>query len=291
MRAVVTGASGFIGQFLTEKLVGQDCTVYALLRNTASAFPSEVRQIVLDFRDSGWTDRLPDRVDVVLHLAQSRQYRRFPEGFPDLFAINVKATFELLEWSRMQGVKKFVFSSTGNVYKEKKGILKETDPCFPSDMYAATKLCAENLVQQYSKIFCTTICRLFTVYGPRQKNMLIPNLIERVKRQMPITLNQNIGLYLTPIHVKDVCEALFYLSKNASIESGSIFNISGNTLVSLKDIVDLISSLFGKKVDTVVTNGEVKSLCGDSYHTSIFIDTFRDFNKEIKSIINNEYSL
>ena len=289
MRIVVTGAGGFIGRFLTRTLAGQGHKVYALVRNSVPDFPSHIEQIELDFHDSDWAQYLPEKADVLIHLAQSREYRSFPEGYPDLFAINVRATFELLEWGRKRDVEKFIFSSTANVYKEKQGLLLETDPCLPSDMYAASKLCAEHLVQQYSKIFCTIICRIFTVYGPGQKHMLIPNIIMRILNREPITLAQHMGLILTPIHVEDVCDALAHLSENDSLKSGSIFNVSGNASISLKEIIDLISSELKIKPKIIVSDGEVRSLCGDSYYTSKFINSFKKFDSEIAEIIKNEY--
>ena len=289
VKVLITGASGFIGRFLTEMVAGLGHEVYALVRNNVPCFPGRIHQVRADFNDTTWRGCLPGGVDVVIHLAQSRQYRDFPDGSADMFAVNVRATLELLEWSRKQRVRKLIFSSTGNIYKDKKGLLKESDPCVPSDMYAATKLCAEHLIQQYSKTFTTIICRLFTVYGPGQKNMLIPNFIERVQKGIPIVLAQNVGLYLTPIHVMDVCKAMVYLLENESTRSGSIFNISGDRLISLKEIVDVISSSLGVKAIIEVTDDEVSFLCGDSYHTSHFLQSFRNIYHGLTEIIRNGY--
>ncbi len=155
-------------------------------------------------------------------------------------------------------------------------------------MYAATKLCAEYLIQQYSEILTTIICRIFTVYGPGQKNMLIPNLIDRVRKEIPITLTQNLGMYLTPIHVRDVCEAVIHLLENESIASGRIFNISGNKPISMRqiiDIIDIISSSLGVEPIIKVTDGEVKSLCGNSYYTSQFIHSFKKIDDGLSEVI------
>ncbi|MFX0201243.1 MAG: NAD-dependent epimerase/dehydratase family protein [Candidatus Hodarchaeota archaeon] len=289
MKVLITGASGFIGSLLTKTSVDRGHEVYAIVRSVVPDFPGNVYQIKADFTDSKWTVRLPDRADAVMHLAQSKLYRNFPDSSQDIFTVNVKATFDLLEWSRKQGVKKFIFSGTGNIYKARAGMLKETDPCLPSDMYAATKLCAEYLVQQYFKIFTTIICRIFTVYGPGQKKMLIPNLIDRVRKGVPITLARNIGMYLTPIHVGDVCEALIHLLENESIGSGSIFNIAGNKPISMKEIIEIISSSLGIKAVIEVTDGEVKSLCGNSYYIDQFIDSFKEIHDGLSEIIRDEY--
>jgi nucleoside-diphosphate-sugar epimerase len=113
-------------------------------------------------------------------------------------------------------------------------------------------------------------------------------MIERVMKGAPITLAQNIGLYLTPIHVLDVCEAMISIIQNDSLKSGSVFNISGDKKVSLREIVAIISSGLGKKAQIEVTDGEVKSLRGSSFNTSRFIPSFRNIHDELRRIIKGE---
>ena len=114
MRVLVTGANGFVGRRLLETHSGGHELV-ALARTRGPELPG-VEWIEHDLVEPLADARLPDRIDAVIHLAQSRRYREFPEGARDVFEVNTRSTFELLEYARRAGARSFVFASTGGVY-------------------------------------------------------------------------------------------------------------------------------------------------------------------------------
>ena len=238
---LITGANGFIGGYLVDKLATQNrFSLYMLSREPFFTTHQSCNPLTADITEKNWVDVIPTSVDIVIHLAQSKQYRTFPDGAEDMVRVNINSTLDLLEWSRRNKVQQFVFASTGNVYKQKRDLMKETDICWPESMYAATKMSAEFLVQQYGQFFRTTIVRLFSVYGPWQKDMIIPTMIKRIKTGEEITLPGGSGPHLTPIYVSDcvnIVEKLFFQSSGRN----EIFNIAGNETVHLRNIVDLIS--------------------------------------------------
>jgi UDP-glucose 4-epimerase len=106
------------------------------------------------------------KVDTVIHLAQSRQYRNFPVAADDICAVNTMATAHLLDLARRADVQRFILASTASVYSAGNGPCHEEAGLQPNDFYAATKLAAEALLRPYARYFRTCVVRLFTPYGP-----------------------------------------------------------------------------------------------------------------------------
>ncbi len=247
MKILVTGASGFIGRHLAEKLSERrDAVVYALSRSQVSEEKKNLIPVLRDLTKEKWTEKLPSPVDVVIHLAQSRHHRDFPGGAGDMLRVNVVSTLQLLEWCRQNAVQRFLLASTGNVYKPADKLLEESDECEPSSMYAASKLSAEFLAKQYGRYFDPVILRLFGVYGPRQKNMLIADLIDRIYTGRVITLADNIGITMTPLYISD-CLSLLEKMLDLSRRIQGVFNLAGNEIINMGEMTHMIASYLSRK--------------------------------------------
>ena len=170
---LVTGAGGFIGSHILELLQG-DFEIFGLFHNEPSE--SVGVNVLVGNLANDISDILPRKIDIVLHLARSNFYRDPKNNGKDIFDINTLSTFNLLNWAKKAGANKFIFSSTANVYKPTSEILIESSLVKPMSLYAASKASAEMLVGQFSSDFHTTILRVFTVYGPGQKNMLVSQI-------------------------------------------------------------------------------------------------------------------
>lgn len=245
MNILITGSGGYIGSNLIGRLK-DNCNISKIfgVDILPQSFAAEnVVHIGVDLSADGWTRGIEEQVDTVVHLAQSKKYRDFPDGAEDMFRINIKSTFDLLEWGRSKKIKKFIFASSGSVYRPKNNRLRETDKCIPTSMYAATKLTAEHLIRQYRGHFSTAVMRIFTVYGPGQKSMLIPNVIEKVKNGEEITLARGKGIFLTPIYIDDCVSAIEKLILTGLGEDEGIVNIAGNEILSLGDIVKILGRM------------------------------------------------
>ena len=123
---------------------------------------------------------------MVIHLAQSSNYRNFPFKADDIFKINVASTFELLEWCRKRKIKKFFLASSGNVYGDQSSLLKETSRTNPSSFYGVSKLAAEKISQSYQRVFSDSYFKNFHCFWARSKNMLIPNIINKIQNDEEI---------------------------------------------------------------------------------------------------------
>jgi UDP-glucose 4-epimerase len=250
-KILITGAAGFIGGALIEFLASQkDVSVIPVTREEG-----------YDLSEPGWVKKIPDgHVNTVIHLAQSSFYRDFPGGASDMRRVNIDATAELLEWSRLNGVKRFLFSSTGNVYKASVQPLIESDPTLPVSFYGATKLCAEQLVTQYSQFFTTINMRLFGVYGPGQKRMLISDIISSLRNGSEITLAQGKGLIFTPIYLAD-CVAIIHSLIGYNVdETDMTINVAGNENVDLNKVVHSLGRLLDVSPNISLVDGNPKYL-------------------------------
>jgi nucleoside-diphosphate-sugar epimerase len=240
MNILVTGAAGYIGSNLIHFLMKKsNYVVYAVSRDKLHVSDKQLHHVVCDLTEFDFINKLPPKIDTVIHFAQSNEYRNFPDGASDMFAVNVRSTQLLLEWGRRNKISKFIFSSTGNVYKPQNKLLIESDACQPNGYYGASKFVAEQLIQPYSQFFETKILRLFGVYGPGQKGMVVANIIEKLRSGEAVTLAQGIGLKFTPLYIDDCVKMI---EETIRIKTdANIYNFAGNKVIRLGDIAELIA--------------------------------------------------
>jgi len=239
VRILVTGAGGFIGRHLLDRL-GDEHELLPLVRTA----PDDSREwVVQDLAQPLELARLPKRIDAVIHLAQSRRYREFPEGADDMYAINVDSTFHLLEYARRAGAQSFLLASTGGIYGYSYETLVETSPANPLNFYLTSKHVAESLVGNYQAFFRTVVFRFFFAYGPAQEGMLVPTLIEKVRKGDQILIAGRPGQRINPIHVRDAVEIFPPALK---LDQSDIFNVAGNEVLSIRELVGVIEQATGE---------------------------------------------
>jgi nucleoside-diphosphate-sugar epimerase len=200
-KIVVTGGAGFIGSNLVEALVylGARVTVIDNLRTgkieNLATVASEIAFIQGDIRDKELCIKGLTNADIVFHLAAQVSVPESMNNPDECFEINVTGTFNLLEAARKHTIKRFLFSSSCAVYGEKNEPCIETMSCAPTSPYAYSKLLAEQLCQQYSRIFkVPTICfRYFNVFGFRQDPSseyagVVAKFNDKMLKNEPITI-------------------------------------------------------------------------------------------------------
>jgi UDP-glucose 4-epimerase len=192
---LVTGADGFIGSHLVERLVVEGATVRAFcLYNPQGSWgwldqaSSDVRKSVDmrlgDIRDQGFVAQACRGVEIVFHLAAliAIPYSYVaPESF---VSTNVAGTMNVLEAARRHEVSRVIHTSTSEVYGTPETLpIREDHPLRAQSPYAATKVAADQLALSYFRSFGTpvTVLRPFNTYGPRQSaRAVLPTILTQL---------------------------------------------------------------------------------------------------------------
>jgi nucleoside-diphosphate-sugar epimerase len=262
MTVLVTGATGFIGRHLLSRLAGTDELVAITRRDP----PPELERLATWIRHDLATpldpSLLPERVDTIVHLAQSPRYREFPDGAADVFALNVRTPAALLDYARAAGAERFVLCSTGGVYGYNDEHVREAHPVSPINFYLASKYAAEVLLVPYRELLRTVVLRPFFVYGPGQRGMLVATLAERVLRGDEVTVDGNPGLRINPVHVEDAARAI---EAAISLNGSDLVNVAGDEAVTVTELVGRLGAAAGVE-PRIVHRGEgpAGDLLGDN---------------------------
>jgi len=275
-RILVTGAAGFIGSHLVERLlevghevVGVDAFTgyYSRERkegNLARAAGAEdFRLMEGDLLDLDLDDLLRG-VDGVAHLAAESGVRAsWGDNFSRYLERNVAATQRLLEALSGQSVERFVFASSSSVYGSVDGPAKETASLRPASPYGLSKLAAEELVKLYARQrgVPATILRYFTVYGPRQRpDMALSRFISAALRGEPLRVFGDGSQMREMTYVSDVVDATV-----AALEAppGGTYNVGGGARATINDLIEHVRHALGTTVE--VSYGPAAE--GDVYST------------------------
>lgn len=249
MNILITGATGFIGGHLLEHLQTQ-YEIYALTRRPQSDNDfNKVHWIEQNLAQPLNLSNLPKHVDAIIHLAQSKLYKQFPESARDIFDINIYSTFQLLEYARKTGVQYFLFASSGGIYGYSYEKCVETDPVSPLNFYLTSKHTAELLIANYKQLFHTIVLRFFFVYGPGQKGMLISNLLHKISNDEAIVIEGKPGLRINPIYIED---AIQVFEPSLHLQKSKLFNVAGDEIVTMTDLVRMMEKVSGRV--GIVTN-------------------------------------
>lgn len=241
---LVTGATGLLGSNLITALRGSH-DVVAIARQPPGR-SADVRWVTHDLRRPVLPDDLPSRIDVVIHLAQSRDFREFPSRALDTFAVNVASTALLADWACAAGARQLVVASTGGVYRSSSTPHREDEAVGGADalsFYAATKLAAESLARAYGAELVVTVLRPFFIYGRGQDaGMLFPRLVDSIRTGRPIFLDGRDGMRFNPVHVSDAVRAV---SAALDLDDSCVLNLAGPEVLSLRKAVELLATALG----------------------------------------------
>src|SRR5687767_2003878 len=263
-RALVTGAGGFIGSHLVERLVHDGWEVRALVRYTSrgtagwlDTAPPQVRSAVEivhgNIEDPSGMGGVIRGAAVVFHLAALIGIPYSYVAPEQYVATNVTGTLNVLEAARAGGTERVVCVSTSEVYGTARYTpIDEDHPLQAQSPYSATKIGAEKLAQSYALSFEMPVCvvRPFNTFGPRQSmRAVIPTIVVQSLTQQEIRLGA-----LDPIRdftfVTDTVAGML-AAATARVDAGSVFNIGGGEAVTIGRLVELVQELCGTSLPVV----------------------------------------
>jgi UDP-glucose 4-epimerase len=242
MRILVTGANGHVASRLLPRIAA-DHDVIALVRPGTRPTAGDVEAFEVDLAALD-ARALPAQLDAIVHLAQSRFFREFPERAADVFAVNVESTARLLEHAHAAGASTFVFASSGSVYADHPEAVDEDAPLAPRSHYGATKAAADLIVRSYATVLNTVVLRPFAIYGAGQQGMLVPNLLARLRLGEVVEIEGEPGIRLSPVHVEDAARAF---EAALSLQRSAVVNVAGNEVVSLRRLVEVLAEADGRE--------------------------------------------
>ncbi|MAG47682.1 hypothetical protein CL617_03675 [archaeon] len=254
-RVLITGADGFIGSHLTEKLVdlGASVSVYVhkeKLENIGHIENKLKEVIVGDVSDKETIDLIvKNKPQIIYHLAANNNVGYSIKNPLEVLNINFMGTINVLESIRLIKDKEdsdfeiLVFPSTSEVYG-KKEVAKESDFPDPRNPYADSKVSSEIFCRSYSLNYevPVVVVRLFNVYGPRQGNNVVHIFTERALKNEDLKLDGG-GLQGKDfIYIDDIIGGLLALGKSENV-FGESFNFGSGTSSSIKELAETIKNL------------------------------------------------
>jgi nucleoside-diphosphate-sugar epimerase len=278
MKCLVTGAAGFIGSHLCDRLLQEGGQVVGL-DGFVPSYPRPLKESNLaaartcprfqfhavDLRSDPLGPWFDD-VEVVFHLAAMPGLPRSWSEFDLYESCNVTATQRLLEAVPRRGLRRFVYASTSSVY----GRFAAGDeglPTRPISPYGVTKLAAENLCRAYAEErgLPLVVLRYFSVYGPRQRpDMGYHRFIHALLTGEPVPVFGD-GLQVRGNTYIDDCVAATVAA--ASALPGEIYNVGGGEAVSVWDVLRKLEAIVGRRAvirQEPARPGDQRHTCADT---------------------------
>jgi nucleoside-diphosphate-sugar epimerase len=252
-RIVITGATGFVGANLTERLVYDGHEVYLLVREGYQAWRIEhllphIHLISVNLLDrKELLDSIKHiRPDWVFHLAAYGAYS-WQENLDVAIQTNFLATVNLVETCKEIGFEAFINTGSSSEYGLKGHAPAEDDSLEPNSYYAVTKASATLFCRYTAQRFNLPIStlRLYSVYGPYEDpKRLIPTMILKgMQGTLPPLVHPDVARDF--IFTEDVANAfLIVASSSSTLPFGSIYNLGNGKQVTLRDVVSLTQNIF-----------------------------------------------
>lgn len=260
-KVLVTGAGGFIGSHLTERLVETGASVTAFIRYNSrnnwgwleeSEHLKEVRVITGDIRDYDSVKNAMKGTDVVFHLAALIGIPYSYESPVAYIKTNIEGTYNVLQAARELNLQKVVSTSTSEVYGTAQFVpISEAHPINPQSPYAATKAGADSLALSYYRSFDlpVAVIRPFNTYGPRQSaRAVIPTIISQIAGGSRKIKLGALAPTRDLTYVKDTADGFIAVAKSDRTV-GEVTNVGSNFEISIGDLAALIARLMNCEIE------------------------------------------
>jgi UDP-glucose 4-epimerase len=264
MKILITGAAGFLGSHLSEKYVNEGFIVYGI-DNLLNGNLNNIRTLLHrknfkfihdDVRNASLYPKLPPDLDAVIHLAAQIHVDKSIVNPQETFDINVSGTMKILEYARMNDIRKILFASTSEVYGSAKYVpMDEAHPLAAQHPYGVSKIAADRLCYTYNETYDlgVDIIRCFNFFGPRQKDAgyggVIAIFINRVLQNKPPIIYGDGNQSRDYMYVSDAVKAYDKVLKSKDNPGKYGINFGTGVEKTVNEIARLIIDYCGKNKD------------------------------------------
>jgi len=253
-RALVTGAAGFIGSHIVDRLLREGSEVTAVDNLSAGKIENVAHNqgrsgftfLKGDIRDAEFDAKIVRDVDTVFHEAALVSVTRSVKDPVSTNETNVSGTLRLLRACANSGVRRFIYASSSSVYGETETLPKtEGIPPQPISPYAVSKLAGEDYCRVFHRIYGleTVSLRYFNVYGPRQAygpySGVITIFINRLLEGKPPIIYGDGEQTRDFTHIQDVVEANM-LAAETNSGVGEVFNIATGKPATINELCSML---------------------------------------------------
>jgi len=264
MKALITGAAGFIGSHLCERLLAQGWSAVGVdnfddfydphikRRNIEACLKNKNFHLLeADIRDStAMDDAIGAGVEIIVHLAAKVGVRPSISQ-PLLYTdVNINGTMVLLESAKKHKVGRFIFGSSSSVHGNNKKVpFSEDDNVdYPISPYAATKKAGELICHTYHHLYdmSITCLRFFTVYGPRQRpDLAIHKFAKLIEQGKPIPVYGDGSMMRDFTYIDDIIAGT--VTAMQKCDGFNIYNLGESRPITVNDLIGEIGKVLGKK--------------------------------------------
>ncbi|HXQ75818.1 MAG TPA: NAD-dependent epimerase/dehydratase family protein [Acidimicrobiales bacterium] len=257
-RVLVTGATGFIGSHLCRRLLDDGAQVHALTSTVSSVYPVrlvDIRDRITlhggNLTDSGAMDSVVERSDpaVVFHLGAYTHVGKSWDRVDECIQTNIHGSVNLLQALARSRYRRFVYTSTSEVYGDVAVPFREDALVDPLSPYAVSKYAGERFCRMLhrGRAWPIVVVRPFNAYGPAQSpDRIVPEIIVKGLRRERLAMTE--GRQTREFnYVEDLVDGFVRAATVADIE-GEVFNIGGGEEISMRDLATTILALMGDPI-------------------------------------------
>ncbi|MFX1386344.1 MAG: GDP-mannose 4,6-dehydratase [Promethearchaeota archaeon] len=262
---IITGAAGFIGSHLTEKLLthnnflilidnfndyylGKEEQLEAVTNNYQSK--QDFVLVREDLTNKSFYDKIPYNIDYIFHLAAQAGVRYSINNASEISQNNILSTVNILEYAlKKTNIQRVVYASSSSVYGNPIYTPCDEDhPKNPISPYSISKLCGEIYTNYYYREYNlpTTSLRFYTVYGPRGRpDMSIRKFFSLILKDKEILVYGNGEQLRDFTYISDIIDGLILACENDA-SNGEVFNLGCSNPISVNNLVKKIYKLTNK---------------------------------------------
>ena len=300
-KILITGATGFIGSYLTKYFIkyGYQILAHGSSETSIDNFKKVIENDNLNLRKiEFWSQNFLDKewnfpdfanIDYIIHTAAATNIREGTlENYEKYFSLNVIAKKILAKKALNENIKHFIHLSSGQVFGIPPSFpCTENTPKNPINIYGFTKLLGEIVICSFGNLGLRyTIARPFSVYGMGQHN-IISIIKDKIINNEILTIYGDGTQSRAFTHVSDICKAIGIILNNRKC-FGEDFNLSGTKEYSINELIQLFSKKLKKMPKIAYKEGSINELKRNIADTKKIQELGFKYKKSLETFIEND---